>query len=80
MALSLTPASDVELLNWLAGAEQEETLEPDLPIIDPHHHFWIEGAVQTRFLLDEAAADFASGHNIVKTVFVGERHPHLPPT
>ena len=23
---------------WLAGEYVEEVLEPDLPIIDPHHH------------------------------------------
>ena len=25
--------------DWLA-LTREETLEPDIPIIDPHHHFW----------------------------------------
>ena len=25
--------------DWLA-LNPEPTLEPDLPIIDPHHHFW----------------------------------------
>ena len=25
--------------DWLA-LTQETTLEPDLPICDPHHHFW----------------------------------------
>jgi hypothetical protein len=70
MALDMTPTADKVLLEWLVKAEAEQTIEPGLPIIDPHHHLWIEGAVQTRFLLDEAAADFGSGHNIEQTCFV----------
>ena len=27
-------------LDWLAKTP-EETLEPEIPICDPHHHFWI---------------------------------------
>ena len=28
--------------DWLA-LTQEPTLEPELPICDPHHHFWTDG-------------------------------------
>ena len=58
--------------DWL-DLTQEETLEPDLPIIDPHHHLWdARGGhyVQRRYLLDEMLADVTSGHNIVATVFI----------
>lgn len=52
----------------------EETLEPDLPICDPHHHLWDRpaqgGAPANRYLLDELVADTGSGHNVVSTVFV----------
>ncbi len=57
---------------WLDLAP-EETVEPDLPIIDPHHHLWdARGAhyVQQRYLTDEMVADVSSGHNIVSTVFI----------
>jgi L-fuconolactonase len=57
---------------WLA-LTHEEALEPDLPIIDPHHHLWDQrgGAyVEPRYLMDEMAADLNSGHNIVSTVFI----------
>ncbi len=50
----------------------EETLEPDLPIIDPHHHLWEfrhERAAH-RYLLDELLEDINAGHNIVQTVFI----------
>jgi predicted TIM-barrel fold metal-dependent hydrolase len=52
---------------WLDQV-QEEILEPDLPICDPHHHLWDHP--QSRYLLDELLADTGSGHNVVSTVFV----------
>ena len=27
-------------LDWLAKAAPEDILDPDLPIIDTHHHLW----------------------------------------
>lgn len=56
---------------WLALV-QEDTLEPELPICDPHHHLWDyrNDRVEPRYLIDEILADLNSGHNIVSTVFV----------
>lgn len=51
---------------WLALGE-EEALEPELPIIDPHHHLWDHP--DSRYLLEELLID-TSGHDIVQTVFV----------
>ena len=45
----------------------EEVIEPDRAIIDPHHHLWRVG---TPYELDDLWADTASGHNIVGTVFI----------
>ncbi|MSP96603.1 MAG: amidohydrolase [Betaproteobacteria bacterium] len=47
---------------------REEILEPDLPIIDPHHHLWDRAGF--RYLLDEYLADVQTGHNIRTSVFV----------
>ncbi len=61
--------------DWLAQT-QEPALEPDLPICDPHHHFWdfrSERAPYDRYLLPELAADVTSGHNLRSTVFVEAR-------
>ncbi|MBI1181295.1 MAG: amidohydrolase family protein [Alphaproteobacteria bacterium] len=52
---------------WLAQVE-EAVLDPDLPIIDPHHHLWDHPT--SRYLLDELLADTGSGHNVVATVFM----------
>jgi L-fuconolactonase len=56
---------------WLETSP-EAALEMDLPIIDPHHHLWIdrEGARQPRYLLDEYLDDISGGHNIVASVFI----------
>ena len=32
--------NDADLKAWLAKRPTEAALEPELPIIDPHHHFW----------------------------------------
>lgn len=52
---------------WLALV-QEDIIEPELPIIDPHHHLW--DLPDSRYLLDELLADMKSGHNIRGTVYV----------
>jgi predicted TIM-barrel fold metal-dependent hydrolase len=56
--------------DWLA-LHQEEIIDPARPIIDPHHHLWDRGG--QRYLIDELAADIASGHNVVATVYVEAR-------
>jgi len=50
---------------WLAQIH-EEALDPELQIVDAHHHLWERGC---RYLLNELLADAASGHRIVATVF-----------
>src|SRR4051812_6820672 len=52
--------------DWLA-LHQEEIIDPLRPIVDPHHHLWNRGH---RYLIEEMAADIASGHNVLATVYV----------
>jgi predicted TIM-barrel fold metal-dependent hydrolase len=56
---------------WLA-LTIEETLEPELPICDPHHHLWDfrPDGVAPRYLLDDLLEDLSAGHNVVSTVFI----------
>jgi predicted TIM-barrel fold metal-dependent hydrolase len=66
--------------DWLAKALPEPIIEPDLPIIDTHHHLWQRRAggargeswevPELRYLLEEFLADCATGHNIVGSVFL----------
>ena len=61
--------------DWLA-LTSEPTLEPEIPICDPHHHFWdyrTERLPYQRYLLHELAADMNSGHNVRSTVFIEAR-------
>jgi hypothetical protein len=51
---------------WLQR-HREEIIEPNLPIVDPHHHLWDRGS---RYLLDEFLADIGTGHNIRASVFM----------
>jgi L-fuconolactonase len=55
---------------WL-DRRKEPILEPDLPIVDPHHHLWDRPG--WRYMFDELLADTNSGHNIVATVYVQAR-------
>ncbi len=54
--------------DWLARQAPEPILEPELPIVDAHHHLWDRR--HHRYLLDELLADTGSGHRIVATVFI----------
>lgn len=52
---------------WLAQAEPEPILDPELPIVDAHHHLWdLPGY---RYLLPQFLADLDTGHRVVATVF-----------
>ena len=53
--------------SWLSGL-REDVLEPDLPIIDAHHHLWDRASGV--YLLDQLKTDLGAGHNVVKTVFI----------
>lgn len=53
---------------WLDQV-REEPLEPERPIIDPHHHLWRKRFGRD-YLLPEFHGDTGSGHNIVKSVFM----------
>ncbi len=61
--------------DWLS-LTQEPTLEPELPICDPHHHFWDlrpQSTPYQRYLLHELNGDIYSGHNVRSTVFLEAR-------
>ena len=53
---------------WLAQQLPEPILEPDLPIIDTHHHLWDRGG--HRYFLPDFVADAATGHRLVASVFL----------
>jgi L-fuconolactonase len=52
---------------WLA-LHREAVLEPELAIIDPHHHLWVRPG--NRYLAGDFRADAERGHDIRASVFV----------
>jgi len=61
-----TPSAKATLAAWLSRLD-EEIIEPDLPIVDPHHHLWVREG--NDYLMPDLLADLYSGHNVVATVF-----------
>ncbi|OZI77703.1 amidohydrolase family protein [Bordetella genomosp. 12] len=64
------PRNSADLGRWLGRRAREAALEPELPIIDAHHHLWDFPAVGNRYLLPDYLADVQGGHNIVASVYV----------
>ena len=75
----MTYPENEALVQWLERETPEAVLEPELPIIDPHHHLWdirnadIEPLASFRqkvYLCEEIMNDIQNaGHNSVQTVF-----------
>jgi len=65
----LSYRNDADLKAWLAKRPAEAALEPALPIVDPHHHFW-DTPQRGLYFLPELLEDIGGGHNIVSTVFL----------
>jgi L-fuconolactonase len=53
------------------GAFAEEVIDPEIPIIDAHHH--LQEDRNGRYLFHESVADMAAGHHFVATVHVQAR-------
>jgi len=52
---------------WLARL-REDVLEPELPIVDAHHHMWERPSGV--YLLPQLTADVTAGHNVRGTVYI----------
>jgi predicted TIM-barrel fold metal-dependent hydrolase len=58
------PGSD----EWRALVE-EDVVDPEQRIVDPHHHLWPRGSVLP-YELDDLLADVNDGHRVERTVFM----------
>lgn len=54
---------------WLARST-ETAIEPELEIVDPHHHLWVTSTRYQPYDLPDLLIDTGSGHNVVETVFI----------
>ena len=74
-----TSLDDRYLEDWLTLEEPEDVLDPELPIVDPHHHLWDLRRVTSQphrdflqkvYLTEEFTNEILkSGHKITHTVF-----------
>ncbi len=58
------------LLAWHASVAPERALEPQLPIVDPHHHLFGAPPEAYFYRRDDLAADLGSGHRVMGTVYL----------
>jgi len=58
---------NLDRLEWLSQ-RHEEALDPNMRIVDPHHHLWHRGG--SRYLAEELQEDTTGSHNVTNTVFV----------
>ena len=58
---------ELDRFEWLSR-QTEVAIEPELEIVDAHHHFWDRGG--STYLAEQLANDVTSGHHVTQTVFV----------
>lgn len=63
----MTSAAQARHQQWLDQVS-EDIIEPELRIIDPHHHLWNHD--ETPYLLEDLWGDTGAGHNVTETVFI----------
>jgi len=66
-AKDFPPPSIAVRPEWLARVH-EPVIEPDLTIVDAHHHLW--NRPFERYVLPDLLADLGAGHRIAATVYV----------
>lgn len=64
------PRSSAEVEAWHELAIAEEVLEPDIPIVDAHHHLFGKPTDAQRYPLNDFERDITSGHRIIGTVWI----------
>jgi L-fuconolactonase len=58
------------LSDWHATAPAVHAVEPDLPIVDCHHHLFGARQDDLHYQLDDLRQDLSSGHKVIGTVYV----------
>ena len=51
-------------------------VDPEIPVVDSHHHLWNRS--HQRYLIEEFEADAASGHNLIGSIFAECHEGYLP--
>ncbi|MBK5122172.1 amidohydrolase family protein [Burkholderia sp. R-69980] len=64
------PRSTNALQQWHSLSPREAPLEPDLPIVDSHHHLFGSETDHHYYRASDLQQDIAGGHNIVATIYM----------
>ncbi|SOE90616.1 Predicted metal-dependent hydrolase, TIM-barrel fold [Burkholderia sp. YR290] len=56
--------------DWHARVVPEAALEPEIPIVDAHHHLYGEPADIHHYRLEHLGKDLAGGHRVIGTVYI----------
>ncbi len=64
------PRSTGSLQQWHAAATREDVLDPDLPIVDPHHHLYGTDGDTNYYRIEDLEQDLSTGHRIIGTVYM----------
>ncbi|SDZ70786.1 Predicted metal-dependent hydrolase, TIM-barrel fold [Variovorax sp. YR266] len=59
-----------DLLDWHSRLPPEPAREPELPIVDAHHHLFGTAADRLYYRREDLQQDLASGHRVLGTVYV----------
>ena len=75
-------AADAELAAWHAQAPQEATLDPEIEIVDPHHHLWdacapLSGCM-SKYIDEEGNEALGGAHDIRRALGRLHRVDRLP--
>lgn len=55
---------------WHARSRAVAAIEPEIPIVDPHHHLFGSASDPIHYRLEDLCQDLASGHRVLGTVYV----------
>jgi predicted TIM-barrel fold metal-dependent hydrolase len=64
------PRTTQELRDWHSAVVPEDVLEPDLPVIDTHHHLYGQSDEPRYYRMQDLTEDFSGGHAIIGTVYI----------
>jgi L-fuconolactonase len=64
------PRSTRELSDWHARVPGAQVLEPELPIVDTHHHLFGSPDDTVHYRIADLRRDIAGGHRVIGTVYV----------
>jgi predicted TIM-barrel fold metal-dependent hydrolase len=64
------PRTTAELLDWHEQVQAAQVLDPELVIVDAHHHLFGDCDTPVRYELDDLCRDLNTGHRVSATVYV----------